>query len=84
MTTYTKIDTDLGPHAGRISAPPCVFHDTCGQQATFLAAQSDNAGETAVWLPVCAIHAANWNVGSDWDAPVYELIPAPNVGGFYR
>lgn len=72
-------NTELGPHGGRVSAPDCAFHDTCGQYATFLAAQSTDQGETARWLPVCAAHVAGWNDGGDWDAPVYELVPAPGI-----
>ena len=59
--------------------PKCVFcRQNLGveQDATLLAAQSSDRGQTVKWVAVCADHADGWTEGSDWDAPMYVLVEA--------
>lgn len=51
--------------------PSCSF---CGDPAKYLAAQSTNAGKTIKWVYACKAHMWRWNEGSDWEAPVYQMI----------
>ena len=56
------------------SRPACALcAPETGNGATRVCAQSEDRGETVNWLLVCADCAYDWNVGGDWDAPVFHL-----------
>ena len=56
--------------------PKCIFCTQNGYNhaASYLAAQSEDRGETVGWVPICTDHADGWNDGGDWTAPMYSLV----------
>jgi hypothetical protein len=45
----------------------------CGKQATHVAAQSSDAGNTIDVVFICKDEVKGWNEGGDWKAPIFEL-----------
>lgn len=51
----------------------CEINSGVIAPAKFVAAQSENCGETVDWVLICADHANGWNEGGDWAAPMYTI-----------
>ena len=57
-------------------SPHCIFCEAnqgIATPARFVAAQSEDQGETVRWVLICTDHADGWNDGGDWTAPMYEI-----------
>lgn len=63
----------MGKKIRRPCCQPCKAGDGVSVPATYLAAQSSNAGKTVHWVRICDDHRDGWNDGGDWEAPIYPL-----------
>ena len=76
------IDADFGESVELMPRPHCAFCESnhgVTAPARFVAAQSEDQGETIKWVLICTDHADGWNDGGDWNAPMYEIGPSRNL-----